>query len=150
MTNDRLKLARELITRESGLAVVVTLREDGSAHASVVNAGLLNHPVTGEVVAGFAVRGARTKLVNLRARPQATLVFRSGWDWVAVEGRAELVGPDDALPAFDPENLTVLLQTIYAAAVGGSPDDWAAMHDTMVEERHTAVLVEIQRVLSNA
>ena len=114
-----------------------------------MNAGLLNHPVTGEVVAGFAVRGPRTKLREPPRRPQATLVFRSGWDWVSLEGRAELVGPDDALLAFDPEKLTVLLQTIYAAAVGGSPDDWAALHDTMVEERHTAVLVEIQRVLSN-
>ena len=73
---------------------------------------------------GFAVRGARRKLVNLRARPRATLVFRSGWEWAAVEGDAELVGPDDVLAGFDTADLPHLLREIYAAAVGGTADDW--------------------------
>src|SRR2546426_673067 len=57
--------ARELGARESGLAVVVTTRVDGSPQASVVNAGVLEHPVTGEAVVGFVARGRVNKLANL-------------------------------------------------------------------------------------
>lgn len=140
---------RELGGRESGLAVVVTLRDDGSPQASVVNAGVLSHPLTGEQVVGFAVRGQRRKLVNLRARPRATIVFRSGWDWVGVEGDAELAGPDDILDGLDPADVPQLLREIYAAAVGGTADDWAGMNQQMRDEAHSAVLVRVDRVYSN-
>jgi PPOX class probable F420-dependent enzyme len=132
------------------LAVVVTLRDDGSAHTSVVNAGVLRHPLTGHDVVGFVVRGPRLKLRNLRARPRATLVFRSGWEWVAVDGRAELVGPDDELSGFDAAELPRLLREVYAAAAGGDPDDWAALDDEMADERHTAVLVDVDGVYPSA
>jgi hypothetical protein len=58
--------ARDLGARESGLAVVVTARSDGSAQVSVVNTGVLDHPVTGEPVVGFVARGGARKL-NLRS-----------------------------------------------------------------------------------
>jgi hypothetical protein len=41
---------QELAARELGLATVVTLRPDGSAHCSVVNAGVLSHPTDGRPV----------------------------------------------------------------------------------------------------
>jgi Pyridoxamine 5'-phosphate oxidase len=97
-----LELARELGARESGLAVAVTSRLDGSPQASVVNAGLLEHPITGELAIGFVARGGGRKLANVRARPRATVVFRSGWDWVAVEGEADLVGPTTSSPGGSP------------------------------------------------
>lgn len=142
--------ARELGLRESGLAVVATSRVDGSVQASVVNAGVVHHPTTGEPVVGFVVakRGAR-KLTNLRAHPYVAVVFRSGWEWVAVEGQSELAGPDDPLAALEPADIVGLLRIIYAAAAGGSPDDWKALDDTMEAEGHTAVLVRPQRVYSN-
>ncbi len=141
--------ARELAARESGLAVVATIRADGSAQASVVNAGVLNHPVTREPVVAFVARGAARKLANLRARPRATVVFRSGWEWVGVEGDAELAGPDDLLEGLDPAGVARLLRDIYAAAVGGTHDDWAGLDEVMAAERHTAVLVRPARVYSN-
>jgi hypothetical protein len=140
---------RELGAREAGLAVVVTGRRDGSAQASVVNAGLVDHPVTGEPVAAFVVRGRARKLVNLRVRPRVTIVFRSGWEWIAVEGDAELAGPDDALENLDAESVARLLREIYAAAAGGDPDDWRTLDDVIEQERHTAVLVTIRRMYSN-
>ncbi|MEX0666675.1 MAG: pyridoxamine 5'-phosphate oxidase family protein [Acidimicrobiia bacterium] len=149
MSTDPLDAVREIAARESGLAVVATFREDGSAQASVVNAGVVSHPVTGESMVGFAVRGRRRKLVNLRARPRTTIVFRSGWDWVAVEGDAELAGPDDAIEGFDPGAVPRLLREIYAAAVGGTADDWTGMDQQMADEGHSAVLVRPQRVYSN-
>lgn len=141
--------ARELGSRESGLAVVVTGRTDGSFPGTVVNAGVLHHPVTGEAVVGFVARGHARKLANLRVRPQLTVVFRSGWEWMAVEGTADLAGPDDLLDGMQPGDMPRLLREVYAAAVGGSADDWAALDDTFAAERHTAVLVRPGRIYSN-
>jgi PPOX class probable F420-dependent enzyme len=148
-THGDLDRVKELVAAESGLAVLVTLRDDGSAQATVVNAGVLAHPVNGESVVGFAVRGERKKLVNLRERPRATVVFRSGWDWVTVEGDVEIVGPADTLVGFDTAELPRLLREIYAAAVGGTADDWSGMNQQMLEERHSAVLLRADRIYSN-
>jgi PPOX class probable F420-dependent enzyme len=111
----------------------------------VVNAGVLPHPVSGEPVVAFVTYGA-VKMANLRARPAVTLTFRAGWDWVAVEGRAELLGPDDG--ALDRERVRLLLRDIFSAA-GGHHDDWDAYDAAMAAERRTAALVEPQRVYSN-
>jgi PPOX class probable F420-dependent enzyme len=140
---------RELGGRESGLAVVVTRRNDGSPHTSVVNAGVLDHPVTSERVVAFVARGQVKKLANLRVRPHLTVVFRSGWEWAAVEGGVELAGPDDRLVGFDANDLPRLLREIYAAAAGGTADDWAELDEVMAAERHTAVLIRPARIYSN-
>lgn len=144
-----LEQVRELGAREDGLAIVVTTRADGSAQASVVNAGVLDHPVNGELVIGFVVRGVVKKLANLRARPRATVVFRSGWEWIAVEGDADLAGPDDDLEGLGPDEVPRLLRQVYAAAVGGTEADWSELDETMAAERHTAVLIRPTRVYSN-
>lgn len=151
MTTDRplLDRARALGAGEQGLAVVATTRSGGSVQATVVNAGVVPHPRTGESVVGFVTRGAAKRLTNLRARPQVTVVFRSGWDWVTVEGEAELVGPDDPADDMGPSELVSLRRRIYAAAVGGNEEEWADLDQVMDAERHTAVLVRPQRVYSN-
>jgi len=139
---------RELVAGEHGLAVVTTQRSDGSMPASVVNAGVLEHPVTGDAVVGFVARGGTRKLANLRARPRATVVFRVGWEWVTVEGSTELAGPDDPLAGFDAGRLPHLLRDVFAAA-GGAHDDWDEYDRVMAAERRTAVLVRPERVYSN-
>jgi hypothetical protein len=149
MIRSMLERARELGAHESGLAVVVTSRANGSVRASVVNAGVLNHPVTDELVVGFVARGGAKKLPNLRIRPRVTVVFRSGWDWVAVEGDADLAGPDDVLEEWEPPDVPRLLRRVYAAAVGGTEHDWTELDEVMATERHTAVLVRPFRAYSN-
>ena len=89
---------------DHGLAIVSTLRADETIQSSLVNAGVLDHPVTGERVLGIVTYG-RVKLANLRARPQLAAAFRNGWRWATVEGRATLAGPDDTQPWLDPERL---------------------------------------------
>jgi PPOX class probable F420-dependent enzyme len=135
----------QLIGAEHNLCVVATSRADGTVQASVVNAGVLSHPVTGQRVVGLVSGGGARKLVNLRARPRATLVGRSGWRWIGVEGAATLIGPDDPAPGIDAEALRLLLRAIFTAA-GGTHDDWDTYDRVMAEERRTAVLVMPERV----
>ena len=137
----------ELARQDHFLAAVSTLRSDDTIQSSVVNAGVLAHPVSGEQVVGLVTYG-RTKLANLRARPQITVAFRAGWRWATVEGHAEVIGPDDSHPDVDAERLRTLLREIFVAA-GGSHDDWDAYDRAMVEERRTAVLITPSRIYSN-
>jgi PPOX class probable F420-dependent enzyme len=127
------------VRKEAGLAVVSTVRADGSVQSSLVNAGVIPHPITGEGCIAFVTYG-RVKLANLRRRPQTAVTFRSGWQWLTVEGRAEIVGPDDPHPAVDPERLRVLLREVFSAA-GGSHDNWAEYDRVMAEQRRAVVVV---------
>jgi PPOX class probable F420-dependent enzyme len=129
------------------LAVVSTTRRDGSVQASVVNVGVLDHPVRGDPVVGLVARGDAVKLRHLRRDPRATVVARAGWQWAAVEGSAELFGPDDRR-GLDEDALAELLRAVFRAA-GGTHDDWAAYDRTMAEERRVVVLVTPTRVYSN-
>jgi PPOX class probable F420-dependent enzyme len=137
-----------LIPLDHGLCEVSTLRQSGTIQASVVNGGVLNHPLTAQPVVGIVVRGGTRKLANLRVRPQATVVMRAGWQWAAAEGTAELAGPDDPMPGVDAERLRLLLREIFTAA-GGTHDDWDTYDRVMAEERRTAVLISPQRVYTN-
>ena len=105
-----------LAESDNGLAGVSTLRADHTIQASLINAGVLPHPASGELVLGYVTYG-RVKLANLRARPQTAVTFRKGWQWATVEGRAELAGPDDAQPWLESEQmLAQLLRDIFTAA----------------------------------
>jgi PPOX class probable F420-dependent enzyme len=134
----------ELVPQDHGLCVVSTLRRDGSVQSSVVNAGVLRHPVTDAPVVGLVAAGGTRKLRNLRADPRLTIVVRAGWRWAAAEGTAELIGPDDPHPEIDAERLRLLLQGVFRAA-GGTHDDWDTYDRVMAEERRTAVLLTPSR-----
>lgn len=137
-----------LAASESGLAVISTVRADGSVQASLVNVGLLPHPAGGEPVLGFTTYG-KVKLANLRARPQLAVTFRNGWQWATVEGRAELAGPDDGQDWLsDPDQLRLLLRDVFTAA-GGTHDNWDEYDRVMAEERRAVVLIQPTRVYTN-
>lgn len=137
-----------LVPAEHGLSVVSTLRADGTIGSSVVNAGVLAHPVTGVQVVAFTTRGSTRKLASLRARPRATIVVRAGWQWAAAEGPVQIAGPDDPLPGFDPDRVPGLLRDVFTAA-GGTHDDWPTYDRVMAEERRAAVLLTPDRAYSN-
>jgi PPOX class probable F420-dependent enzyme len=136
-----------LAAQESGLVVISTLRADATIQASLVNAGVLPHPLTGQQVVGFVTYGP-VKLANLRARPQLTVTARSGWSWIAVEGSAELIGPDDPSAGIDDERLRLLLREVFAAA-GGNHDDWDEYDRVMADQHRTVVFVDPARIYSN-
>jgi PPOX class probable F420-dependent enzyme len=138
----------ELISLDHGLCVLSTLRRDGSIQASVVNAGVMPHPLTGEQVVALVAVGGAHKIGNLRADPRATIVARAGWRWAAVEGRVEILGPDDPHPDVDSEALRTMLRDIFTAA-GGTHDDWDTYDRVMADERRAAVLLIPGRVYTS-
>ncbi|MGI0156455.1 MAG: pyridoxamine 5'-phosphate oxidase family protein [Thermoplasmata archaeon] len=144
MTGD-IEAVRRVVARERGLAVVTTLRADASMQASVVNAGVVAHPLTGEQVVGFVAIGGTVKLCHLRRRPRTTVVFRVGGGWVSVEGTASLLGPDDIVDSFELANLPALVREVYLST-GATHDDWPTFDRVMADERRCVVLVHPERI----
>ena len=126
-----LDLVRRLGAAEQGLVVVSTTRADGTIQSSVVNAGILDGKVA------FVARSATRKLDNIRRSGRAAITFRSGWEWAAVEGPAEIAGDDPKL-----------LRDVFTAA-GGTHDDWDTYDRVMKEEGRVAVLITPARITSN-
>ena len=144
MTTMDLSAVQPLVGEETGLAVVATTRAEGSVQASVVNAGIVPHPLSGQQVVGFVTAGGALKQRLLRDRPACAITFRRGWRWATVEGYAQVVGPDDPLEGVDAERLRMLLREIFTAA-GGTHEDWAEYDRVMAAERRAAVLVQPRR-----
>ena len=138
-----------LVPLDHGLVVISTARADGTIQSSVVNAGVIDHPVTKQRVVAFVSSGPARRLTNLRARPQATVVIRAGWRWVGVEGPVELAGPDDPLEGIEGDSLRILLRNIFTAA-GGTHDDWDEYDRVMARERRVAVLVHAERTYGSS
>jgi PPOX class probable F420-dependent enzyme len=134
-----------LVPQEHGLVVVTVIGPDGRMRPSVVNAGVIDHPITGARVVALVIHGSARKLAHLRARPRASVVLRAGWQWAAVEGPAQIVGPDDPVDGVGPERLRLLLREIFTAA-GGTHDDFDEYDRVMAAERRAAVLVTPERV----
>lgn len=138
----------KLVPFDHGLCVVVTRRADHTPHATVVNAGVIDHPITAERVVAFVAAGGTRKLVLLRSDPTIAVSIRAGWQWATVEGHAELIGPDDQPSEIDADGVRLLLREIFSAA-GGTHDDWVGYDTTMLAERRTAVLVSPNRLYAN-
>lgn len=139
--------AASLSRDQDGLAVLSTVRANGAIQSSLVNAGVLAHPHTGETVLGVVAVGP-IKMRNLRARAHVTATFRYEWVWATVEGRAELAGPDDPRPWLDADALRLLLRAIVHAA-GGEHDDWDDYDRVMAQQRRTAILIRPDRIYGN-
>jgi PPOX class probable F420-dependent enzyme len=134
-----------LVPRDHGLVVMTVIGPDGRIRPSVVNAGVVDHPLTGERVAAVVIQGRARKLAHLRARPRASVVLRAGWQWAGVEGPTEIIGPDDPAEGIDAERLRLLLREIFTAA-GGTHDDFDEYDRIMAAERRAAVLITPERV----
>jgi PPOX class probable F420-dependent enzyme len=134
-----------LVPADHGLVVLTVLGPDGRMRPSVVNAGVIDHPVNGTRVVAAVIQGRARKLEHLRAHPRASVVLRAGWQWAAVEGPVDIIGPDDPGEGIGPERLRLLLREIFLAA-GGSHDDFDEYDRVMAAERRAAVLVYPERV----
>jgi PPOX class probable F420-dependent enzyme len=134
-----------LVPADHGLVVMTVIGPDGRMRPSVVNGGVINHPITGARVVAVVIHGQARKLVHLRSTPRASVVLRAGWRWAAVEGPTEIIGPDDPVEGFGSERLRLLLREIFTAA-GGTHEDFDEYDRVMAAERRAAVLVAPERV----
>lgn len=134
------------VGRNHGLAVVSVVRRDGTPQASLVNAGVTDHPFDGETVVAFVTRGDSYKRRRLRAAPDVAVTWVDGWRWVGVEGPVELFGPDDPLDGVEPDALPGVLREVFRGA-GGTHDDWETFDRVMAEEQRLAVFVRPRRFL---
>ncbi|MGN6792363.1 MAG: pyridoxamine 5'-phosphate oxidase [Streptosporangiaceae bacterium] len=134
-----------LVPRDHGLVVMTVIGPDGRIRPSVVNGGVIDHPLSGARVAAVVIHGKARKLTHLRARPRASVVLRAGWQWAGVEGPAEIIGPDDPAEGIDANRLRLLLREIFTAA-GGTHDDFEEFDRVMAEDRRAAVLITPERI----
>ena len=79
-----LELVSRLAAGDHNLAVFSTAGLDGSVHASVVSAGVIDDPIDGHAGVGAVVGGATRKLTLLRQSGTASVVFKNGFEWAAV------------------------------------------------------------------
>ena len=143
-----LETVRSFLTEEHGLAVVSTVQSDGAVLSTVVNCGVVDHPITKEPRVAFVSVGSAARLKHIRRGSLVTVATRRSWNWVAVTGDSELIGPNDNELGLSSDNVRVLLRDIFMAA-GGTHDDWDTYDQTMLDEARTAVLVTPSRIRSN-
>ncbi len=134
-----------LVPADHGLIVMTVIGPDGRMRPSVVNAGVIDHPITASRVVAVVIHGQARKLAHLRSRPRASVVLRAGWRWAAVEGPTEIIGPDDPANGIGSERLRLLLREIFTAA-GGTHEDFDEYDRVMAAERRAAVLITPERV----
>ncbi len=139
---------RSYLADEHGLAVASTTQADGRVLSSVINCGLIDHPVNGAPCVAFVSAGNAARLTHIRRGSQVTITIRRGWKWVAVTGMANIIGPHDPADGVDGEALRLLLRQAFQAA-GGTHDDFDEFDRVMVDEARAAVLVTPDRILGN-
>ena len=139
---------KQYLSTDAGLAVISTTQKDGRVLSSLVNCGVIEHPVTGDPRVAMVSGGSAARLGHVRRGSHVTVAVTRGWNWVGVTGPAELFGPAETNAAFDDEALRLLIRQIYQAA-GGTHDDWDEFDRAMVADARTAVLIEPARIIGN-
>ena len=139
---------RQFLATETGLATISTTQKDGRVLSSIANCGVIQHPLTGADCVALVSAGGAARLGHVRRGSEVTIAIRRGWNWLAVTGQADLIGPSDPATGIDVEELRLLLREIYEAA-GGIHDDFEEYDREMVRGGRTAVLVEPARLISN-
>ncbi len=148
MADQGIEKLRRLVGSENGLCTIACLRKDGSPHTSVVNAGVMEHPLTGVLSVALVVRANAAKIRMMRRDPRVAVTFRHSWDWMSAHGTASMIGLDDPADGFDMANLPELLRDVFKAA-GGTHEDWDEYDRVMAEQRRLAVFIAIDRLSDN-
>ena len=115
----------------------------------MVNAGVIDHPVTGQPVAAFVGRPATRKIAHLRENPRPPCCGAPGGRGSPPRAPSSWSGPTTTLEGLARDDLPALLAHVYSAAGGGEHDDWAEYDRVMAAERRMAVLLTPTRIYVN-
>mgnify|MGYP001374835298 FL=1 len=137
------------LSKESGLTVVSTTQSDGRVLSSVVNCGVINHPIEGTPCVAFVSAKGAARLVHIRRGSEVTVAIRRGWSWISATGPVDLIGTDDLPDGIDAERLRLLFREIFQAA-GGTHEDYEEFDRAMANEGRVVVLVKPERILGNS
>ena len=140
---------KQYLATDTGLAVISTTQADGRVLSTLVNCGVIDHPVTGEPRVAMVSGGSAARLGHVRRGSEVTVAVTRGWNWVGITGPAELIGPADPNDDLDADATRLLLRQVFTAA-GGTHDDFEEFDRAMVEDGRTAVLIEPLRIIGNS
>ena len=136
------------LSEETGLVTVSTTQVDGKVLSSVVNCGMIEHPLTGATCVAFVSGSRAARLKHIDRGSQVTITARRGWAWSSVTGPADLIRPEQVPETIDKEQMRLLLREVFHAA-GGVHDDLEEYDRTMLQEGRVVVCVTPERVLGN-
>ena len=136
------------LSEETGLATVSTTQIDGRVLSSVVNCGMIEHPLTGDTCVAFVSGSKAARLKHIDRGSQVTISVRRGWAWSSVTGPADLIRPEQLPETVDKEQMRLLLREVFHAA-GGVHDDLEEYDRAMAQEGRIVVCVTPERVLGN-
>lgn len=139
-----------LAAADNRLCVLSTTRPNGHIQSTVVNVGVIDHPVTGRQVAALVAETSARKVANLRSTPRATVAAKSAWDWATIEGTVEIVDARGGPIAPGADEFRRLLREVSAAAVGGAADDWTEHISNLNLDEHVVVLITPVRVYAGS
>ena len=136
------------LSEETGLATVSTTQADGRVLSTVVNCGMIKHPLTGSTCVAFVSGGNAARLKHVDRGSQVTVSVRRGWAWSSATGPADLIRPGSLPENINAEKMRLLLREVFHAA-GGTHDDLQEYDRAMVEEKRVVVCVTPERILGN-
>jgi PPOX class probable F420-dependent enzyme len=136
------------LSEETGLATVSTTQADGRVLSSVVNCGMIKHPLTGDTCVAFVSGSKAARLRHIDRGSQVTVNVRRGWIWSSVTGPADLIRPESLPESIDAEQMRLLLREVFHAA-GGVHDDLEEYDRAMAQEERVVVCITPKRILGN-
>ena len=136
------------LLEETGLATVSTTQADGRVLSTVVNCGMIKHPLTGSTCVAFVSGGNAARLKHVDRGSQVTVSVRRGWVWSSVTGPADLIKSESLPEGIDSEKMRLLLRAVFHAA-GGVHDDLEDYDKAMAREKRVVVCVSPDRILGN-
>ena len=137
------------LLEETGLATVSTTQADGRVLSSVVNCGVIEHPITGATCVAFVSGSKAARLKHIDRGSQVTISVRRGWAWSSVTGPADLIRPENPPEDIDHEKMRLLLREVFHAA-GGLHDDLDEYDRAMAQEKRVVICVNPERILGNS
>ncbi len=122
--------------------VITTFRKNGAAQMSIISCGPYRNGVA------FTVTSNRSKLWNLKRDPRCSLLVsqETWWGFVVLEGRAEILSPDNT----GAEELRLALRDVYRTASGEEHPNWEEYDQAMVDDKRSAIIVVPQHVYGTA